>query len=154
MLSPSATNVRRWCLDAVIDRLTEGRFTAGMLIAQHRLPVRQRLAPFYKVREARADPSVFQRWFEKEHPDVILTLYHDVELWLKAMRLRVPEDIGLVQLEWRKAHSDWAGMDQHNDFAGEAAVEMLIGMIHNDERGIPPVPRATLIGSTWVNGKP
>jgi LacI family transcriptional regulator len=55
-------------------------------------------------------------------------------------------------LEWRADSPDWAGMNQHNDVVGEAAVEMVIGMIHNNE-GIPDFPRATLVGSTWVNGK-
>jgi LacI family transcriptional regulator len=139
-------------LDQVIDRLTEGRFTAGMLIAQQSLPAANRLAAFYKVREARQDDSAFRRWFEKERPDVVLTLYHDVRKWLTAMGLGIPGDVGLVQMEWRKDHSDWAGMDQHNDFTGEAAMEMLISMIHNGERGEPAVPRATLVGATWIDG--
>jgi hypothetical protein len=44
-------------------------------------------------------------------------------------------------------------MDQHNDLVGEAAVEMLINLIHNNDPGIPRFPRATLIGNTWVEGK-
>jgi hypothetical protein len=43
-------------------------------------------------------------------------------------------------------------MDQRNDLVGEAAVDMIISMIHSGERGIPITPRATLIGSTWVEG--
>jgi LacI family transcriptional regulator len=139
-------------LDQVIDRLTEGRFTAGMLIAQQSLPAANRLAAFYKVREARQDDTAFRKWFEHQRPDVILTLYHDVRRWLTAMGLGIPADVGLVQMEWRKDHSDWAGMDQHNDFTGEAAMEMLISMIHNGERGEPAVPRATLVGATWIDG--
>lgn len=42
-------------------------------------------------------------------------------------------------------------MCQHNDVTGEAAVEMLIGMIHNNQKGIPAFPRATLIGPSWVD---
>jgi LacI family transcriptional regulator len=68
------------------------------------------------------------------------------------MGIRVPEQTGLIQLEWRPDHPDWSGMNQHNDVVGEAAVEMLIGMIHNNEHGVPFFPRATLIGSTWVEG--
>ena len=54
----------------------------------------------------------------------------------------VPADVGLIQLEWRPDHGRRAGMDQHNDFVGEAAVDMLVGMV-NGERGSlpPPAPR-------------
>lgn len=139
-------------LDHVIDHLVEGRFTSGYVIAQQNLPASRRLKPFYAISEARTTPALFDEWFRKEKPDLILTLYHVVSHWLKAMKLRVPEDVGLIQLEWRKDHSEWAGMNQHNDVVGEAAVEMLISMIHNNEYGIPFFPRATLIGSTWHTG--
>jgi len=43
-------------------------------------------------------------------------------------------------------------MCQHNDIVGEAAVEMLLGLIHHDEAGIPLYPRGTLIGSSWKEG--
>jgi LacI family transcriptional regulator len=89
----------------------------------------------------------------REKPDVILTLYNVVRRWLARLKIAVPRDIGLIQLEWRKSSPEWAGMNQHNDVVGEVAVEMLVGMIHNNERGIPAFPRATLVGSTWVDGK-
>ena len=139
-------------LDGVIDQLVECRFTAGYLIGQRKLPTAQRLKPFYAVSEARKDPALFEKWFEKEKPDLILTLYHVVRRWLEEMGVQAPRDIGLAQLERREKHADWAGMDQHNDIVGEAAVEMAISMIHNNERGVPLFPRATLIGSTWVHG--
>jgi LacI family transcriptional regulator len=61
--------------------------------------------------------------------------------------------VGLIQLEWRKDHPTWAGMNQHNDVVGEAAVEMVINMIHNHAPGLPEFPLATLIGSSWIAGK-
>lgn len=140
-------------LDANIDRLIEGRFTAGFQIAQRPLPPAQRLHPFYDDAHAPDRESSFRKWYEREQPDVILTLYHVVRAWLRNLGLDAPADVGLVQLEWRVDHGRWAGMNQHNDIVGEAAVEMLVGMIHNGERGVPASPRATLIGSTWVDGE-
>jgi DNA-binding LacI/PurR family transcriptional regulator len=139
-------------LDHVIDRLVEGRLTAGAWIAQERLPPGQRIPPFTLVSEARKDPALFHRWLEQQQPDLLLTLYNVVRTWLDDLGLRVPRDIGLIQLEWRSDRPEWAGMNQHNDFVGEAAVDMAIGMIHRGEVGIPSFPRATLIGNTWVNG--
>ena len=66
--------------------------------------------------------------------------------------MKVPEDIGLIQLEWRESRPDIAGMHQHNVVTGEAAVDMVISQIHNNETGIPKFPRATLIGATWIDG--
>lgn len=140
-------------LDGIIDALIEGRFTAGFLTGQNRLlPPKQRTRPFHEVAAARKNMSIFSKWLEQTKPDVIFTLYHEVERWLHDLGHRVPDDIGLIQYEWRSNHGAWAGMDQRNDLVGEAAVDMLISMIHHNERGVPEHPRATLIGSHWVDG--
>jgi LacI family transcriptional regulator len=140
-------------LDRVIDELTEGRFTAGFLTGQSRLiPARQRTQQFFDVAAARLDRTVFSKWLEKNQPDVIFTLYHEVRRWLLDLGLRVPQDIGLIQYEWRADHGEWAGMDQRNDLVGEAAMDMLISMVHHNERGVPEHPRATMIGCHWVDG--
>ena len=140
-------------LDAVIDDLIEGRFTAGFLTGQSRLiPMNRRTQPFFDVSAARENRSVFIKWFERNRPDVIFTLYHEVKRWLRDMNLRVPEDVGLIQYEWRGDRGDWAGMDQRNDLVGAAAVDMLVSMVHHHAIGVPEHPRATLIGSHWVDG--
>ncbi|MEZ0298752.1 MAG: LacI family DNA-binding transcriptional regulator [Candidatus Methylacidiphilales bacterium] len=139
-------------LDGVIDELVERRFTAGMAIAQNTLPASRRLNPFYQVEDARKDSTLIATWFRREKPDVILSLYHVVRDWLREMNLSSPSNVGLIQLERRNDNPDWAGMNQHNDIVGEAAVEMVIGMIHKGECGVPVYPRATLIGSTWTDG--
>ena len=140
-------------LDEVIDQLVECRFSAGILIGQESLPKRRRVPAFTAFSEAGADPSVFYRWLDHHQPDVVFTLYNQVLHWLEDRPMRIPEDIGLIQLEWRAARPDIAGMHQHNDVAGEAAVDMVISQIHNNESGIPDFPRATLIGATWKHGK-
>ena len=72
--------------------------------------------------------------------------------WLRAAGRRVPADIGVIQLEWRAARPDIAGMNQHNLVAGAAAVDMVVGQIHHNEPGVQEFPRAMLIGATWMDG--
>lgn len=140
-------------LDGVIDRLIEGRFTAGFLTAQNRaLPKANQTEPFFDVAGARMDAEIFRRWFEENRPDVIFTLYHDVLRWIEGIGLRCPEDVGLIQYEWREDHAGWAGMNQRNDLVGAAAVDMLVSLVQHHDRGVPSHPRATLIGSQWVDG--
>ena len=141
-------------LDPVIDALIDGRFTAGFLIGQQTFRANEpRLPPFTRIEEARRDLECFQSWLKEVRPDVIFTLYHEVERWLKCCGLRIPKDVALIQYEWRSQHPDWAGMNQRNDLVGEAAVDLLVSMIHNGQRGIPKQPIATLVTSQWVTGK-
>jgi LacI family transcriptional regulator len=94
----------------------------------------------------------FGAWLRRHKPDVIFTLYNSVIGWLKAEGLRIPEDIGVIQLEWRSSRPGIAGMNQHNLVTGEAAVDMVVSQIHNNEAGVQDFPRATMIGATWVDG--
>lgn len=138
-------------LDQEIDALVDFRFSAGYRTAQQALPARRRLRPFFDVSGARADGRIFRTWLRTERPDVIFTLYNEVREWIERARLRVPEDVALVQYEWRENKPEWPGMNQHNDLAGQAAIDMLVGMLHRRERGPPPFPLATLIGPSWVS---
>ena len=140
-------------LDHITDHLTDGRFSSGFHVAQSQVPAVQRSRPFYLYHEAIKNRELFHKWLKKERPDAILTLYHETESWLTDLGLSVPTDMGLIQLEWQKHHRQWAGMEQHNDIVGEAAVDMVISMIHHEEVGIPSFPRSTLIGSTWIPGE-
>lgn len=140
-------------LDEEIDRLVDGRFSAGVSVASRLVPMTGRTKPFYDVQGALKNPDIFHRWLRREKPDVLLTLYNTVRVWVEELGLKVPDDIGLIQLERRAGSPEWAGMDQHNDIVGEAAMEMLISMIHHREIGVPAFPRATLIGSTWEAGE-
>lgn len=140
-------------LDDAIDRLLERRFTAGYHVGQNKLPLSQRLKPFYQLAEAESNLNLFADWLNKERPDVIFTLYNKVHSWLTTLGHTIPKTMGLIQLEWRKERPDWAGMNQHNDLAGEAAIDMVISSIHSGEEGIPQFPRNTLIRGTWVPGK-
>jgi LacI family transcriptional regulator len=136
-----------------IDRLVEGRFSGAMLTAQQGLPRSRRVPAFTQIDRARTEPDLFNRWFDRHRPDVLLSLYNVVFPWLKDHGLRVPKDVGVIQLEWRESHAEISGMNQHNDAVGEAAVDMVVGQIHRNESTIPVFPRATLIGASWVDGQ-
>lgn len=73
--------------------------------------------------------------------------------WQIPERTRVRIANTLIQYEWRDDAPDWPGLKQHNDLAGQAAVDMLVGMIHRGEKGPPPFPMATLISPTWVEAR-
>ena len=138
-------------LDDVIDALVERRFSAGFLTGQRTLPRAQQIPLFGDMTGPR-QPELFRRWLDRHEPDVVFTLYNNVFDWLKAAGRRVPADLGVIQLEWRASRPEIAGMNQHNFVTGEAAVDMVVSQIHNNETGVQEFPRATLIGASWVDG--
>ena len=141
-------------IDDVIDALVERRFSAGYLTGQRTLlPQAQHVPMFTQQTGAQSEPPGFHAWLERHRPDVIFTLYNNVIAWLKESGRRVPDDMGVIQLEWRATRPEIAGMNQHNFVTGEAAVDMVVSQIHNNETGVQEFPRATLIGATWVDGQ-
>lgn len=139
-------------LSHTVDHLVEGRFSSGMWFGQQTLPARQRLPGFDKFDVSDACFRQFKKWLERHKPDVLFTLHRDIKIWLEDLGYRIPRDIGLVDLEHNPSAADWAAMEQRNDLSGEAAVDMLISMLHNNESGIPDSPRATLGSFHWVPG--
>lgn len=140
-------------IEGVIDRLVGGRFTAAFEYAVKSLPPANRLAPFLKVDANRESPEVFSDWLVKRRPDAILTLHTVVEEWVTAAGLRIPQDIGLVQLECRRGCGDWAGMEQHNDLTGEAAVDLVVSLTTAGKEPLSHSPRGILITPTWKDGR-
>jgi LacI family transcriptional regulator len=140
-------------IEGAIDRLVSGRFTAAFEHAIKNLPPADRLAPFLKVDASRERPEVFCDWLLKRRPDAILTLHTVIEEWVNLAGLRVPQDISLVQLECRRGCGDWAGMDQHNDLTGEAAVDLLVSLTTAGKEPLALSPRGILITPTWKDGR-
>ena len=139
-------------LDREIDNLVQGRFTAGFLISQRELSEGARIPPFYHADNQTKLPAGFLDWLRRHRPDAILTLYHVVEDWLSAIDAAVARDMSLVQLESRPHNPRWAGVIQHNDRTGAAAVDLLVQMMHAGETASTCHPRAMLIEPSWRPG--
>ncbi len=129
------------------------RFSAGYLYAQLRVEARLRLPP---LALEETDPVAAQRdfdaWLGKNRPDAILTDVTVVAELLAKAGYRVPQDLGLATLSVLDGRAD-AGIDQNSKEIGRAAVQMLISLIHHNERGIPAVPREVLVSGRWVDGR-
>jgi LacI family transcriptional regulator len=136
-----------------VNDLVDGRFYAGMWTGQQALPLNQRIPSFGERVDAPGAFNHFAVWMKRYRPDALLTLNPlEVGAWVKQLKLDVPRDIGLVDLERKRSNSGWAAMDQRNDLSGEAAVDMMVTMLHNNESGVLAFPRATLCSGFWVPG--
>lgn len=138
------------CVSAQIEDVVEHRFLGGFLAARNRLQCACKIPPYEFTQD---DKKSFQRWIKKHRPDVILTLHPRIREWLEAMKMKAPDDIGLVHLDFHAELKGWAGMRQNNDQIGIAAVDMLVGQLHRNEFGPPPFQKCMFIEGTWVDGE-
>lgn len=136
------------CIDRVINGRCNGGFLGGYLSESARWPKRMQIEPF--VYEKWISPE-FRAWFRANKPEaLILHNSPDIERVLKDIKVRAPEDIGMVCLT--RTSKGYASVDQNSQEIGIAAVDLLVSMIHRNERGIPAIPRSLLIEGTWQDG--
>jgi DNA-binding LacI/PurR family transcriptional regulator len=128
------------------------RFSAGYLYAQLQVPAKFRLPPLMLNEAGQpADERQLQAWLKQSKPDAILTDVSLLPNMLAKAGYRVPDDLGLATLSVLDGGIS-AGIYQNSDEIGAAAVQQLISLIHHNQRGIPEIPRETLIPGRWVDG--
>ena len=92
-----------------------------------------------------------EAWVQRNKLDSIISSADFWELWLSKSKLRVPEDIGFASLHVLGGEIE-AGINQHDREIGRAAVNLLVGMLHRQEKGIPELAQRVLIDGTWQQG--
>lgn len=136
-----------------VDDRAQSTYSGAMLQFQESLPKRQRvpvlLLPHNEI--SRGAES-FMSWTREHEPDALISFHAHVPAWLKALGLRVPEDIGLVVHDWTPLMQGYAGIHQRRDHVAAAGVDLVATQLMQNERGIPEVPRQIMIPAQWIEG--
>lgn len=139
----------------VIDQANDARinhgWTGGYLTMQQHWPEEEKIPAF--VYED-FSPAKLRAWIKRHRPDAIIGLP-----WLgdaiKTLGYRIPEDIGVATcvLNATTAQQGYAGIDENFRVTGARAIDLVAGMIHLGERGIPEIPQRILTEGSWREGK-
>lgn len=137
------------------SRQTQDLWLAAFVVRQRGWPACERLEPLlFSRHDWRLETK---NWIEKERPDVILHSHVDLTPLLDEMGLKAPHDVGLAHLDLNSGNTlhaaGMAGIDQRWEANGAALVDVLVARLHANDRGIPAIPRVTLIEGTWVMGQ-
>ncbi len=127
------------------------RWLGAYLLQQLSFPAKDRLPPCPQIP---ADERVFARWFQRTRPDaLILTHARPVLGWLKRMNVAVPRDVGIIDLEGHP-QLECAGVRYDPTKVGALAIEMLIGLLHRNETGVPATNQhEVLLTGEWCEGR-
>ena len=135
-------------MDRLQDERTDLNWSGAFLAFQQDLPHDSQM-PI--LRNTEWNESSFGNWIRKVHPDAVISVYASTPEWLRHLNLRIPQDIGFVTLD-REAMPDCAGIDQNSELMAAAAVDLVLGQLQRNERGIPPFPKVVMVEGKWVDG--
>lgn len=136
------------CVDARVNQRVDEYWASGFLLFQRNHP-KLRLSLFV---EKGLTQKSFEKWYRKERPEVVISDSYGFENVLKHCGLDVPGDVGFVTLARSPEAPYQAGIDQHLDRIGAAAIDLIIGQLHRNESGLPAYPKTTMIEGSWVSG--
>lgn len=114
-------------------------------------PTRQ-LPPFL-FQPGRDQAPHFAEWLKDHSPDALLVTHAAPVLeWIKPLGLSIPGDLGLATVINDHLDRGWAGIHCSAEKLGALATEMLIGMMHRGEMGIPSDPHEVQVSGEWIDG--
>jgi LacI family transcriptional regulator/LacI family fructose operon transcriptional repressor len=103
---------------------------------------------------AEAHRARFLEWVRAGRPEVIVSGSEGTLLleWLREEGWEVPGELGFIALTVFEQSAPMAGMRLHSERIGAAAVDLLLGQMNRNERGIPESPKLVLIKNQWSDG--
>lgn len=135
--------------DANDSPCAEDRWLGAFFIQQVKFPIADRvpLCP-----RAPTDEATFREWFIRERPDALVVTHATPVLrWLRALGCDVPRDVGLAELQDSR-EPGVSGVYYDPVKIGALAVEMLVGLLNRNERGIPVDHHEVTLPGTWREG--
>lgn len=94
----------------------------------------------------------FMKWYRRYRPEAIITIGEEVLTWLKGSGVRVPEDVSCATLYWRQERAYLSGFYQNHELMAATAVDLVVGQLNRNERGIPRSEKTTLVQAVWHDG--
>ncbi len=137
-----------------INARSDHTYSGAMLNYQRQISPRDRVPLLLFPRNNIVhDEKDFCAWYKRHRPDVIISFDTYVPEWLtRKLKLKIPDDVGLVVHDLLEHHTNFAGINHRRPQVAAAAVDFLATMLVQNERGVPPIPRQVLVPPAWVDG--
>lgn len=139
----------------VVSREYDERVNRGVLsptyYAQKHLDFGGLLQTCVFPRSVKEAKPLIAAWLTEHQPDVVLG--EDI-VWraIAEMKWRVPQDVAFASVDASPDFPQIAGFNQRHELHGAVAVDMVVGQLVQNQRGLPVVPRTVLVEGAWADG--
>lgn len=127
------------------------QYKAANLALLDLLPASRRVTPLY-LSDDLISPKNVRTWLNRERPDAVIVSDASYMVHLIREVAAVPSEVAIACVELANAPADCAGIDERVAEVGVAAVDMLIGRLQRNERGLPESQRILHVSGAWREG--
>jgi LacI family transcriptional regulator len=131
------------------DKRVDNNWLAAYLVEQTRLQPENQLPPLVLEQW---DAKKLLSWVEHYRPDAIVTRLPEVLSSLRRAGYSIPDDVGVAYHTLDESSRCLSGMRKNSFQIGVMAVDLLVDMLHRNERGIPVRPYLLMVEGSWVEG--
>jgi DNA-binding LacI/PurR family transcriptional regulator len=144
-----------FAIHAPADKRVDQGWSAAFLCEQRLFRPQDRIPPLITKSFSDFSEKTFLNWYKAHKPDAIITFFYSMRIvnWLIEAGIRIPEDVGMAAPTLHPGETYMAGVVGYPRQIGSSAVDLLVDMIHRNERGIPEFPRYTLVEGKWHLGQ-
>lgn len=127
-------------------------YLGGFLARSHTRPAHARVQPLAVDIAESMTVELFREWKLRERPDAVIVT--DAACFVPIVRqaAAVPAEMAVVALETGPAPAGTAGIDEQSFRVGSAAIDLLIGQLHRNQRGLSEVPCCVHVPGVWREG--
>lgn len=97
------------------------------------------------------EKEMARRWLEKQKPDCVIAEQVIWEL-LNEMGWTIPDHVSYASIFWNPGWAHIGGVDQRVQAIGRNTVDLVVGQIVRNERGLPKNAKLLLNEGVWMDG--
>jgi len=117
----------------------------------------QKHDPKDRIPELRYDWSgdiaeTFGKWIRRYKPEVLIGPSEDILNVAKTLKLDIPGDIAMAELNRPDGENAVAGVSQNHRDVGRLALEIVAGFMSQHKFGLPEVPTRSFVDGYWEDG--
>ena len=96
--------------------------------------------------------EAFGLWLKQHRPDAVICMGEDIHNWCDHLKIPVPGELSLVDLDIHDFSKNWSGIDGQEEEVSAAAVDLVIQRLQQNTPGIPSCPKAIHVEGRWLEG--
>lgn len=136
-------------LESVVNERANRAWEAAFLVHHPLRSQARRLLHAF----AAFDPETMKAWAERVRPDALIVTKPMFVAPLQAAINDASSEIGYAVLDLLGGSSHLSGIDPVHSMVAANAVDLVVGQLFHNERGVPSEPKKLLFEGRWIEGK-